>query len=312
MRTPLAEPPTTAFDVAGPEALRLDLLPRATLPLDGLRAGGSPRQRGVDDEHCRLLAENGQDLPPILVHVPTLEVIDGLHRVHAARLRGRTEIEARLFDGPAQDAFVLAVRLNIQHGLPLSRAERAAAAARIVRSHPQWSNRLLASATGLSAGTIAGIRARTTAAGGEPETRVGKDGRVRPVDGSAGRLRARELLRANPTASIREIARRAGVSPATVHDVRRRLSEGGEAVPPRPPVRQEPAAADGQGGTPAPAGTDPAEILRALTKDPSLRYTDTGRALLRWLDHARRVLAQCAQAADPPIPARSPCIYASV
>lgn len=87
-----------------------------------------------------------------------MRIIDGAHRVRAAQLRGRSHIEARFFDGSAADAFVLAVESNISHGLALTLAERSAAAERILASHPHWSDRAIASSTGLSAHTVASLR----------------------------------------------------------------------------------------------------------------------------------------------------------
>ncbi|MFC7729983.1 hypothetical protein [Actinomadura keratinilytica] len=76
-------------------------------------------------------------LPPILVHRRTMRVVDGMHRLRAARLQGRCEIGVRFVDGPDADVFVAAVRANIGHGLPLSLADREAAAARCRRT---WRN----------------------------------------------------------------------------------------------------------------------------------------------------------------------------
>ncbi|MEK8141890.1 hypothetical protein NKH18_02220 [Streptomyces sp. M10(2022)] len=42
----------------------------------------------MDDDWALTLAELETESPPILVHHPTLTVIDGLHRLRAARLRG--------------------------------------------------------------------------------------------------------------------------------------------------------------------------------------------------------------------------------
>jgi hypothetical protein len=48
-------------------------------------------------------------------------------------------ILARFYDGTEVGEFVLAVKVNSAHGLPLPLAHRTAAAARIAASHPQWS-----------------------------------------------------------------------------------------------------------------------------------------------------------------------------
>ena len=77
-----------------------------------------------------------------------MKVVDGMHRVLAARMRGDTRISARFFQGDEQDAFLLSIILNRRHGLPLTRADRAAAVERILRSHPEWSDRALAALAG--------------------------------------------------------------------------------------------------------------------------------------------------------------------
>ena len=61
-----------------------------------------------------------------------MRVVDGMHRLLAALLNGRQTIEAELFDGTADEGFLRAVRENVVHGLPLSQADRRAAAARII------------------------------------------------------------------------------------------------------------------------------------------------------------------------------------
>lgn len=308
MGVPAVEEITTVFDIAGPDAVDLDRLPLATVPIQALRLSDTPRQGMVREEHCKLLAGSLDFLPPILVHSPSMRVIDGMHRVRAAVLNGREDIEARMFEGPDQDAFVLAVRLNIVHGLPLSRAERHAAVARILVTHPHWSNRMLASVSGLSAGTIAGIRDRCAEQTGESDSRIGKDGRIRPIDGTAGRRRVCELLESHPTASIREIARLANVSPSTVHDVRRRLSGGNEPLPLRQRERQRQRDSDPSADerieqlrsllkVGRDVSADPQTILRKLTRDPTFRYSDSCHRLLRWLDASRQVMAHCPQAA---------------
>ncbi|MEU4746566.1 ParB/RepB/Spo0J family partition protein, partial [Actinosynnema sp. NPDC023658] len=122
----------------------------------------SPRLDGEDPDHIRLLAGTTAPLPPILVHRSTMRVIDGMHRLRAAMLRGDTEIAVEFFDGTEAEAFARGVRENVTHGLPLSRADREAAAARIITAHREWSDRALAQLTGLSATTVAAVRARST------------------------------------------------------------------------------------------------------------------------------------------------------
>src|SRR5262249_49349833 len=68
---------------------------RAVVAVSVLRAGETPRLAGEDPEHVRALAECEEELPPILVDRSTMRVIDGAHRLQAARLRGAELIEVR-------------------------------------------------------------------------------------------------------------------------------------------------------------------------------------------------------------------------
>lgn len=280
----------------------IEHLPTETVPLDVLRTTQTPRLSGRNDEHARVLREAPGPLPPIVVHRATMRVIDGAHRVHAARLRGAREILARMFDGDERDAFVLAVRANVTHGLPLTLADRTGAAARIVRSHPHWSDRAIAAETGLSEHTVAGVRRRSTARASQlntprtpdapdatgadpaddlpqPTARLGRDGRLRPTDGARRRTLAGRLFAERPDATLREIAGLAGISPATARDVRLRVSRGEDPVTPRQRSAARPAATDTDGSAPAVS----VAIIEQLTKDPSIRLSDAGRSLLSWL-----------------------------
>jgi hypothetical protein len=151
----------------------------AAVPISSLASGISPRSNGESKAHIAQLAEVESALPPLLVDRRTMQVIDGMHRLRAAMLQGRQTIEVTFFEGTAADAFLRAVEANVRHGLPLSFADRKAAAARIISSHPHLSDRALAESTGLSAKLIARIR-RSTESVPRLNARVGKDGRTRP------------------------------------------------------------------------------------------------------------------------------------
>ncbi|MEV0259155.1 ParB/RepB/Spo0J family partition protein [Streptomyces sp. NPDC050732] len=204
--------------------------------MDQLWSADSPRLVGENVDHIRVLAESGADLPPILVHRVTMRVIDGMHRLRATVLRGEREIAVRFLDGHESDVFIVAVQANTTHGLPLSRADRNAAATRIIHSHPQWSDRMIASFAGLSPKTVGSIRRRLGDDLPPAPVRIGRDGRTRPVDSSGVRAATGEFIRTHPDATLRQIAGAAGVSRATARDVRRRLEED-EAGPGLPKQR---------------------------------------------------------------------------
>lgn len=283
----------TANLVVDPGGGRFYTQPVVSVPITLLSTSGSPRVSGEDPAHIETLAATETRLPPIIVHRATMRVIDGVHRLRAAEHCGRDEIAVQFFDGAEADAFVLAVKSNIAHGLPLPLSDRKHAAARIVSSHPQWSDRMIAAVTGLAAKTIAEIRKPPA---GEPDRwrrRIGQDGRVRPIDGTEGRVLAGEMMDADPALSLRQVARAVGISPETVRDVRRRLQRGEDPVPgklrrQRPAPEEEcgderPKLVSRPGGRAAPAGQPRAAVLQRLRADPALRLTETGRALLRLL-----------------------------
>lgn len=262
------------------------------VPIDCLRPADSPRLGGVLEHHVRELARHGAPFPPILIQSTTMRVIDGMHRLHAARLKGSTLIRAQLFECDDDCAFVLATAANLSHGLPLTRADRAAAAVRIARTYPQWSDRAVARAAGVSDKTVAALRRRADSEIPRLDARVGEDGRVRPVDAARGRLAVVRLLSSRPDASLRQIARAAGVSPTTVRDVRDRLRRG------EPPVtgRQassgaareirtaDPERKQARADCPPSAAADPREVLDRLKQDPSIRHSEVCRALVGRLD----------------------------
>ncbi|MBO0883058.1 MAG: ParB N-terminal domain-containing protein, partial [Mycobacterium sp.] len=266
-----------------------------TVRIDSLQPADSPRLDGENLAHTRMLAEAGDVLPPILVHRQTMQVIDGMHRLRAAKLRGAEEIEVTFFEGTGDMAFVLAVVANVKHGLPLSLADRQAAARRILGSNPQWSDRRIGASTGLSAKTIAAIR-RATEDSPQLNGRVGRDGRVRPLDSADRRRRAVEVINSRPDTSLRQVAEAAGVSVGTVRDIRERMRRGEDPVSRNrhrralleelgTAVSASPGPANVEGlGSRQSSPRDQVAILADLKRDPSLRYTEQGRDILRWLD----------------------------
>ncbi|MFI5773824.1 helix-turn-helix domain-containing protein [Streptomyces sp. NPDC051658] len=291
-----------------------------TMPVASLLPSDSPRLGGLCHDHAQVLAESGRELEPILVHKATGRVVDGMHRLRAAILRGARDLPVRYVEGSSADLFVRSVAANTRHGLPLTLKDRRAAVVRILASHPHWSDRAIAAVSGVSPKTVGAARRRCsseesphskdgddTSGVSEATARVGRDGRVRPVDMSQRREKARLLLAERPQATLRDVAEEAGVSISTVHRMRRAASahpadtgRDREA----PPASSGPAPGEGaQTGAVVVACQEgplrsvseraepSAETARAqpraavsLYRDPSIRFTDSGRALLRWLN----------------------------
>lgn len=260
------------------------------VPVASLQPGDSPRLKGESKAHARLMVD-AADMPPIIVHQPTMRVIDGMHRLAAATLRHQDTIPVRFFDGTAEEAFVIAVAANIDHGLPLSRKDRKAAVARILQMYPAWSDRMIASTVGLSNHTVAAIRRQcSTGQFAQLNSRLGRDGKARPLTSNEGRQAAAELIRADQSTSLREVARHAGVSVGTVHDVRARLKQGIDpAVPTARRAGLNFHLARGQA------------VLRRLWNNPSVRFNHDGRALLEMLSRSLQIAneTQAASAAAP-------------
>ena len=216
------------------------------MPLRALAASPSLRAGGLDASHVETLAELGPSWPPIIVRRADHTVIDGHHRIAAAGRLGLRVLPAVLFDGSADDAYVEFVRCNVGHGLPLSLDERRAAVRRILRTHAERSDRSIADLCGVSPKTVARVRderaARTESLRRPVEItgRVGRDGRVRPVDAAAVRARIAGELARQPDASLRAIAQVVGASPETVRSVKNKLRAGAPEAERRTAAEPEP------------------------------------------------------------------------
>ncbi|MER8236960.1 ParB/RepB/Spo0J family partition protein [Streptomyces sp. NPDC094049] len=257
------------------------------MALSSLVAADSPRLGGTSPDHVEVLAQG--DIQPILVHRDTRRVVDGMHRLQAARLQGEETIPVRYLDGPASEVFLHSVAANVSHGLPLTLADRRAATRRILASHPDLSDRAIARITRLSPKTVGAVRRTSTEEVPQSKVRVGEDGRTRPLDAAQRREAARAFLAEHPGATLHETAASAGVSVSTACEVRQRMRRDEEGSPPRPAAAREVRDRDTTGGGGNPPGDGCAERGRArraetLAKDPSLRLTESGRALLRWLN----------------------------
>ena len=255
------------------------------LAIGALKASPSLRAAGLDAAHITTLVELAPNWPPIVVRRADRSVIDGQHRIAAAARLGLTTLPAVLFDGTTDDAYVEFVRCNVGHGLPLTLEERRAAVARILRTHPERSDRSIAELCGVSPKTVARMRDEQAVREASRRTapppvagRVGRDGRVRPVDAEAVRTRIAEELARRPDASLRSIAQVVGASPETVRSVKNKLRNGDSATTRRVPI------------DPAPEAT----VLGLLSRrqrcerpwqdDRALAAGDGGARFVEWFD----------------------------
>ena len=204
----------------------------------------SYREGGLHEEHVDRLVGLRGHWPSILVSRTTGAVIDGVHRVAAARRLGLDAIDATYFEGSADEALIEFVRRNVYHGLPLTLRERKRAARRVLLAHPQWSDRRIAELCAISPKTVGRLRALggEGPAGEVPHLdtalRVGRDNKTHPVNATAMRSRVAEAIKEQPGASLRTIAASVGVSPETVRSVRMTMSAPSRREPVSVDVRQ--------------------------------------------------------------------------
>jgi hypothetical protein len=180
-QTPLGQLYPFTARTSGSNAISLDV---ELLELDW-----SPREY-LSKSHVVRLAETASSWPPILVDRATNNVIDGAHRVMAAKRLGHKRIQAVLFTGSEADARIESIRTNTSHGLPLTLAERKRSARLLLTSRPEMSDRAIAEICALSPKTIGVLRSRhevRPAVIGNlgQELRRGRDGYWRPTRGSA-------------------------------------------------------------------------------------------------------------------------------
>ena len=241
-----------------------------------LSDGSVFRVDGLCPDQVDCLADMGGAWPPILVRRDGF-VIDGGHRVAAARRLGLARILAVYFDGDTDDAYVEFVRRNVTHGLVLSLRERKEAANRVLQMHPEWSDRRVAEVCALSPKTVGRLRPTSNDIEDldliEGGVREGRDHRLRPTRSGSVRRRVIEALRVQPEASLRTIAVAVGASPETVRLVRLNLTTSDTD-----PVEGEPVRAD------VPEAESADEQWR---NDAALVSSDRGSDLLAWMERTK-------------------------
>jgi ParB-like chromosome segregation protein Spo0J len=228
--------------------------------VDDLKTSFSVRSVATDRDHVNLLAEVVDQWPPILIQRYTGVVIDGRHRVEAARLLGKASMLAERVDCSDDYLVLYAVERNNAHGLPLTLADRKRAAQCVLKKGSDVSDRWVAQMCGLAHSTVARLRTMIAPVEALPLSleeghltrRVGRDGRRRPQKPQLVRERVRDALIASPDASLRAIAAQVGVSPETVRNVRKQLHTQDDApelprraaITPLPRVERSYSAAD--------------------------------------------------------------------
>lgn len=115
----------------------------------------NPRLHGVDSDVVEFYATIFKDVvwPPILVDRATHKLLDGWHRVEAAKRVGVYTLAVQYVDAKEEELFALAVKANLGHGVHLAREERFKAIIRLQRE--AWTHERIAEFFGCSLKMIA-------------------------------------------------------------------------------------------------------------------------------------------------------------
>jgi ParB-like chromosome segregation protein Spo0J len=159
-------------------------LRKIELPLSDIVADAElqPRIDGIDPQHVRELEPFHEHWPPIKVvrRGGRYLLVDGFHRYAAAQKLALGTVAVTVLEVPeSEDLHALAFALNAIHGTPLTLSDRRAFAGRLLRGHPDWSDREIGRRSGLVQPTVAKVRHELEQQAQIPvtTTRVGRDGR---------------------------------------------------------------------------------------------------------------------------------------
>ncbi len=142
-------------------------IPRRTL--DAINIDAEIQQRAVhlDNETVERYVERlqaGDSFPPVVVfedkETGALRLADGFHRMEAYKRADKKQIPVHIVEGDRRAAILYAIKSNLAHGLPATRADRHKAATTLLRDKQwsRWSDRSIAKRVGLSHPTVAKLR----------------------------------------------------------------------------------------------------------------------------------------------------------
>jgi hypothetical protein len=143
----------------------------STIRLDGGTQIRAAKDYSTIKEYAAAM-EGGAIFPPLVVFQdgPECWLADGFHRVEAAMLAGREEINAEVHAGTLREAQLFSVAANQTHGLRRTNADKRRAVAFLLADPEwcQWSNREIARQCGVSPGLVDGMRSKVVPIIGTP------------------------------------------------------------------------------------------------------------------------------------------------
>ena len=160
----------------------------AKLKLIDIKPGQIQFRGGLDHEAIKGYAEHmldGAKFEPIVVIKvgPKYEVIDGHHRLAAAKFLKRHEIDAVELAGSHNEIVWFALGANSRHGLRLDRKSVRRAIGIALKAFPHYANNVIARQIGCSDATVESVRTEleSTSQITKLDKTLGADGKLRPA-----------------------------------------------------------------------------------------------------------------------------------
>ena len=150
-----------------------------------IRLDSSYRIReNLDQDTVERYMETFDRLPPITVFSVdgTLKIVDGEHRLTAAKRLDLAEIDADIKEGTDSEAREYAYLANLHHGRPLNRKEKQKVIEGMLRLHSERADNWIAEDVGCKSETVSTRREEleSTFQIGKLDELIGKDGKPRP------------------------------------------------------------------------------------------------------------------------------------
>lgn len=109
------------------------------------------------------LMQAGESFPPLVIVVVDQKylLVDGYHRFEAAKLAKLTTVHCEIREGTLRDAILLSSRVNAQHGLRRTPADKRRAVMKVLADPEwsRWSDRQIARLCQVSPPFVGGLRA---------------------------------------------------------------------------------------------------------------------------------------------------------
>ncbi len=190
--------------------------PRTALDLDVVEEYAGNLDASASKQRDRMVDKNGFPFAPVVVYYDGEDhwIVDGFHRLNAAKERGLERVEANVLQGTLRDARLHSYGVNADHGKRRTNEDKIRAVDAMLRDEEWvgWSNRKIAKACRVSHTMVNDRRTLLERALeiAAQEERVGSDGVVQRA-GSKAKSKAAKVESAS-TSIAAPLLRRDGVT----------------------------------------------------------------------------------------------------